>query len=80
MENGHCKTSQEVADFFGTDLEKGLSPEQVKRLFEKYGPNGKSLCSLLSHHCVVLTLSVYPDRASGRRGQIDLAVGVGTVR
>ena len=43
MENGHCKTSQEVADFFGTDLEKGLSPEQVKRLLEKYGPNGESL-------------------------------------
>lgn len=43
MENGHCKTYQEVADFFGTDLEKGLTPEQVKRLTEKYGPNGK-LC------------------------------------
>lgn len=42
MENAHAKTFQEVADFFGTDLEKGLTPEQVKRLTEKYGPNGKS--------------------------------------
>lgn len=42
MENGHCKTYQEVADFFGTDLEKGLTPEQVKHLTEKYGPNGES--------------------------------------
>lgn len=53
MENGHCKTYQEVADFFGTDLEKGLSPEQVKRLTEKYGPNelpveeGKSIWQLV---------------------------------
>lgn len=53
MENGHCKTYQEVADFFGTDLEKGLTPEQVKRLTEKYGPNelpveeGKSLWQLV---------------------------------
>lgn len=53
MENGHCKTFQEVADFFGTDLEKGLNPEQVKRLTEKYGPNelpveeGKSIWQLV---------------------------------
>lgn len=53
MENAHTKTYQEVAEFFGTDLEKGLTPEQVKRLSEKYGPNelpveeGKSLLQLV---------------------------------
>lgn len=47
MENGHTKTFQEVADFFGTDLEKGLTPEQVKRLTEKYGPNGEWLSLIM---------------------------------
>lgn len=54
MENGHCKTYQEVADFFGTDLEKGLTPEQVKRLTEKYGPNGKSL-NIIVKYCQLFT-------------------------
>lgn len=45
MDNAHTKTTQEVADFFGTDLEKGLTPEQVKRLTEKYGPNGMLILS-----------------------------------
>jgi len=39
MENGHAKSSEEVAQFFGVDIEKGLTEDQVKRLREKYGPN-----------------------------------------
>jgi hypothetical protein len=41
MEDGHAKTWEEVVNYFGTDPEKGLSPEQVKKHQEKYGPNGK---------------------------------------
>lgn len=41
MEDGHIKTVDEVQNYFGTDAERGLSPEQVKRSQEKYGLNGK---------------------------------------
>lgn len=41
MEDGHAKTVDEVLNFFGTDLERGLSTDQIKRNQEKYGPNGK---------------------------------------
>jgi len=53
MELGHAKTWQEVSDYFGTDPEKGLSEEQVKKFQEKYGPNelpaeeGKALWQLI---------------------------------
>jgi len=53
MEDGHCKTVEEVVNCFGTDLERGLSPEQIKRNQEKYGPNelpteeGKSIWQLV---------------------------------
>lgn len=40
MDLPHTKTSQEVLDYFGTDKERGLSLEQVKKNQEKYGPNG----------------------------------------
>lgn len=45
MEDGHAKTVDEVLNYFGTDLERGLSLDQVKRSQEKYGPNGE-LCVL----------------------------------
>lgn len=41
MEDGHCKTVDEVVSFFRVDTEKGLSSDQVKDLQRKYGPNGK---------------------------------------
>lgn len=41
MEDGHAKTVDEVLNYFGTDSEKGLSSDQVKRNQERYGPNGK---------------------------------------
>jgi len=47
MELAHTKTANEVLDFFNTDKERGLSPEQVKKYQDKYGPNGMYLVSFL---------------------------------
>uniref|UniRef100_A0A8C4THD6 Calcium-transporting ATPase n=1 Tax=Erpetoichthys calabaricus TaxID=27687 RepID=A0A8C4THD6_ERPCA len=41
MENPHTKSTSEVLDFFGVNENHGLSPEQVKRQLEKFGPNGE---------------------------------------
>lgn len=41
MEDGHAKTVDEVLNYFNADPEKGLSPDQVRKNQEKYGPNGK---------------------------------------
>lgn len=41
MEDGHAKTCEEVLKFYGTNEETGLTPDQVKTLQAKYGPNGK---------------------------------------
>lgn len=41
MEDGHAKTVDEVVNYFGTDIERGLSTDQIKRNQDKYGPNGK---------------------------------------
>lgn len=41
MEDGHAKSVDEVINYFGTDFERGLSTDQIKRNQEKYGPNGK---------------------------------------
>lgn len=43
MEDGHQKTVEEALNFFGTDHERGLSIDQVKKNQAKYGPNGKFL-------------------------------------
>uniref|UniRef100_A0A646QHU7 Calcium-transporting ATPase n=1 Tax=Hemiscolopendra marginata TaxID=943146 RepID=A0A646QHU7_9MYRI len=53
MDLAHMKTYQEVADYFQTDMDKGLALDQVKRYQEKYGPNelpaeeGKALWQLI---------------------------------
>jgi Ca2+ transporting ATPase len=53
MELAHAKSVSEVLEYFGTDMEKGLTEEQVKRNQEKYGPNelpaeeGKALWQLI---------------------------------
>ena len=53
MEDGHCKTVDEVVNFFNVDADKGLSLDQVKRNQEKYGLNelpaeeGKSIWQLV---------------------------------
>jgi len=42
MDDAHAKTWEEVVEYFGTDLEKGLNLDQIKSYQKKYGPNGKS--------------------------------------
>lgn len=41
MEDAHAKKVEEVLSYFSVDPERGLTPDQVKRYQEKYGPNGK---------------------------------------
>ena len=40
MELAHAKTYEEVLSYFGTDSERGLTEDQVRRNQEKYGLNG----------------------------------------
>ena len=41
MEDGYMKTWQQCCDYFNVGVERGLSPDQVKKNLDKYGPNGK---------------------------------------
>ncbi len=41
MENAHTKSAPEVLANFGVNENTGLTLEQVKINFEKYGPNGE---------------------------------------
>jgi hypothetical protein len=41
MEAAHSKTTEECLAYFGVSETTGLTPDQVKRHLEKYGPNGK---------------------------------------
>lgn len=41
MEDAHTKTPAEVIAFFGVSETTGLTVDQVKRNFTKYGPNGE---------------------------------------
>lgn len=43
MENAHIKSVSEVLGNFGVNENTGLTTEQVKRNFEKFGPNGEFL-------------------------------------
>lgn len=62
MEDGHIKSVDEVLNYFGTDLERGLSIDQIKRNQAKYGPNGKlsvwystkhiQLSAIISNNCI----------------------------
>uniref|UniRef100_A0A9J7XY23 Calcium-transporting ATPase n=1 Tax=Cyprinus carpio carpio TaxID=630221 RepID=A0A9J7XY23_CYPCA len=47
MENAHTKSASEVLTNFGVNENTGLTLEQVKINFERYGPNGKSLWELV---------------------------------
>lgn len=44
MEGAHSKSTEECLAYFGVSETTGLTPDQVKRHLEKYGPNGK--CAL----------------------------------
>ncbi|XP_044158669.1 sarcoplasmic/endoplasmic reticulum calcium ATPase 1 isoform X2 [Bufo gargarizans] len=54
MENAHMKSTEECLAYFGVDENTGLSPEQVKKNFDKFGPNelpaeeGKSIWELVA--------------------------------
>lgn len=41
MENAHTKSASEVLTNFGVNENTGLTLEQVKINFERYGPNGE---------------------------------------
>ncbi|TKC50259.1 hypothetical protein EI555_000752, partial [Monodon monoceros] len=47
MENAHTKTVEEVLGHFGVNESTGLSLEQVKKLKERWGSNGKTLLELV---------------------------------
>ncbi|MGH0161819.1 UNVERIFIED_CONTAM: hypothetical protein FKN15_042055 [Acipenser sinensis] len=47
MENAHTKTVDEVYNNFNVNESTGLSLDQVKKLSEKWGPNGKSVWELV---------------------------------
>uniref|UniRef100_A0A8C2L7T4 Calcium-transporting ATPase n=1 Tax=Cyprinus carpio TaxID=7962 RepID=A0A8C2L7T4_CYPCA len=47
MENAHTKSASEVLANFGVNENTGLTLEEVKNNFERYGPNGKSLWELV---------------------------------
>lgn len=58
MEDAHCKTVDEVLNYFSVDPERGLTPDQIKRNQEKYGPNGKfNLYFMLLDLSKTITLS-----------------------
>jgi len=41
MENPHARTVEEVIKHYDTDIDLGLSDEQIEENQEKYGPNGE---------------------------------------
>uniref|UniRef100_A0A7N5P1E9 Cation-transporting P-type ATPase N-terminal domain-containing protein n=3 Tax=Tetrapoda TaxID=32523 RepID=A0A7N5P1E9_AILME len=52
MENAHTKSTEECLAYFGVNENTGLSPDNVKKNYAKYGPNelpaeeGKTLWEL----------------------------------
>ena len=57
MEDGYMKTWEQCCDHFGVNVDRGLSPDQVKRNLEKYGPNGKDIFITLQINtslCIVI--------------------------
>nr|CAI5841092.1 unnamed protein product [Callosobruchus analis] len=63
MEDAHMKTVEEVHNYFGTDPERGLSSDQVKRFQEKYGPNDQCFYSHINDFKYWLTSQkdIIPD-------------------
>jgi len=48
MENPHARTADEVIKYFDTDINYGLTDDQIEEYQEKYGPNGKNIFSVFS--------------------------------
>ena len=40
------KTWEQCCDYFGVNVDRGLSPSQVKSNLDKYGPNGEHFYSI----------------------------------
>lgn len=57
MEAAHSKSTEECLAYFGVSETTGLTPDQVKRHLEKYGPNGK--CPLESWQCPLAACSTH---------------------
>lgn len=55
MEDAHAKKVEEVLSYFSVDQDRGLTPEQVKRYQEKYGPNGEFFSTLTKYFYDVCT-------------------------
>lgn len=76
MEAAHSKSTEECLSYFGVSETTGLTPDQVKRHLEKYGPNGKypseeKLVWLPSYPCLwelLLPGCVRLSRAGGEGG------------
>ena len=50
MEDAHCKTVDEVLNYFNVDKERGLALDQVKTNQIKYGPNGELNIYVINYH------------------------------
>ena len=57
--NWHSLTYRQIADTFGTDINKGLDSEQARRSLEKYGRN--SLTQKKKHGIIIKFLSQFKD-------------------
>lgn len=64
MEAAHSKSTEECLAYFGVSETTGLTPDQVKRHIEKYGPNGK--CPSESWQCPIAALQ-HPLTRTHRR-------------
>nr|CAD7439846.1 unnamed protein product [Timema bartmani] len=71
MDDAHAKTVDEVLNYFGTDLERGLAQDQVKRNQEKYGLNvlGTILSSQLTSRIVLVTSAAISWAIAPRSGR-----------
>lgn len=67
MEDAHAKTVDEVLNYFGVDPERGLTPDQIKRNQEKYGPNGEYLSHILYFKWLILKMLEDPLLGFGPR-------------
>ena len=67
------KTWEQCCDHFGVNVDRGLSPDQVKRNLDKYGPNGKDIFIRGHPHITsppwggggVCKMMTYDDRGEG---------------
>ncbi|CAG2057058.1 unnamed protein product [Timema podura] len=69
MDDAHAKTVDEVLNYFGTDSERGLAQDQVKRNQEKYGLNGTILSSQLTSRIVLVTSAAISWAIAPRSGR-----------